>query len=74
MPQARHGQKKQTWRGPEPEKNHAGRLPDRTGDEGNHNSCEHHDDAPDEEVSCLLCFSQQIEERDLHYFVEPYVI
>lgn len=47
---ARHGQKKQPWRAPDSEKNHAGRLPDRTGDEGNHNSSEHHNETPDEEV------------------------
>ncbi|GMN28534.1 hypothetical protein TIFTF001_041184 [Ficus carica] len=47
---ARHGQKKQPWRAPDSEKNHAGRLPDRTGDEGNHNTSEHHNETPDEEV------------------------
>ncbi|XP_024030928.1 la-related protein 6A [Morus notabilis] len=60
---ARHGQKKQTWRGPEPEKNHAGRLPDRTGDEGNHNSSEHHDDTPDEEAGPHL-HKEKNEHRD----------
>ncbi|PON44273.1 Nucleotide-binding alpha-beta plait domain containing protein [Trema orientale] len=46
---AKHGQRKQIWRGPDSEKNHESQLPDRTRDEGYHNSSEHHDDTPDEE-------------------------
>ena len=54
MPQAKHGQRKQAWRDPISEKNHASQLPDRNRDEVNHNSSEHHDDTPDEEVKLLL--------------------
>ncbi|KAF4360170.1 hypothetical protein CsatB_001945 [Cannabis sativa] len=46
---AKHGQRKQMWRPADSEKNHSIQLPDRTKDEGNHNTTEQHDDTPDEE-------------------------
>ncbi|XP_048323577.1 la-related protein 6A [Ziziphus jujuba] len=45
----KYGQRKQTWRASDSEKNHTTRLSDRMGYEENHNSVEHHDDTPDEE-------------------------
>lgn len=56
--QGKYGQKRQGqgWKGHDYEKNHVSRGSDHTGDEENHNSSEHHDEIPDEEVSGRVIF------------------
>ncbi|EOY27723.1 Translation initiation factor eIF-2B subunit delta, putative isoform 7 [Theobroma cacao] len=46
---SKYGQRRQAWRGSDPEKNSTGRASDQTGDEENNTSSEHHEDIPDEE-------------------------
>ncbi|OMO70284.1 hypothetical protein CCACVL1_19024 [Corchorus capsularis] len=46
---AKYGQRRQAWRGPEPEKNSNGRASDHTGDEENNTSNKHQEDIADEE-------------------------
>lgn len=70
--QSKHGQRKQHWRGPEPDKNSSGRIADQNGpnknipvrvtdqngDEEIPNVVnEHHDGVPDEEVNLALVLS-----------------
>lgn len=70
--QSKHGQRKQHWRAPDPDKNNTGRITDQNGpdknipgritdqngDEEIQNSVnEHHDDEPDEEVNVALILS-----------------
>ncbi|XP_022715557.1 la-related protein 6A-like isoform X1 [Durio zibethinus] len=45
----KYGQRRQTRRGSDPEKNSNARASDQTGDEENNTSSEHHEDIPDEE-------------------------
>jgi len=54
--QAKHGQRRQVWREPDSEKNRKGRGTNLAGDVEKHDSSEHHDDTPVEEVrdDCLL--------------------
>ncbi|OMO65679.1 RNA-binding protein Lupus La [Corchorus olitorius] len=46
---AKYGQRRQAWRGPDPEKNSNGRASDHTGDEENNTSNKHQEDIADEE-------------------------
>lgn len=69
--QSKHGQRKQHWRGTDPDKNSTGRVtdqndPDRNssrriadqnGDEEIQTITEHRDDVPDEEVNVALILS-----------------
>ncbi|XWS12373.1 hypothetical protein CRYUN_Cryun37aG0084300 [Craigia yunnanensis] len=45
----KYGQRRQAWRGSDPEKNSNARASDQTGDVENNTSSEHHEDIPDEE-------------------------
>ncbi|XWS18625.1 hypothetical protein CRYUN_Cryun32bG0061000 [Craigia yunnanensis] len=45
----KYGQRRQAWRGSDPEKDSNARASDQTGDEENNTSSEHHEDIPDEE-------------------------
>ena len=74
--QSKHGQRKQHWRGHDPDKNctgriadqngpdknSSGRITDQNGDEEIQDITEHHDDVPDEEVnvSRILSFSERV--------------
>ncbi|KAK8618574.1 hypothetical protein V6N13_132561 [Hibiscus sabdariffa] len=44
-----HAQRRQAWRGPEPEKNSNARASDQTGDNEKHTSSQHHEGLPDDE-------------------------
>lgn len=70
--QSKHGQRKQHWRGPEPDKTSSGRIADQNGPDKNipgrvtdqngneeipNVVNEHHDDVPDEEVNVALALS-----------------
>lgn len=49
-------QRRQAWRGSDPEKNINARASDQTGDEENNASSEHHDQTGDEEVGSVFFF------------------
>ncbi|GMI77748.1 La related protein 6a [Hibiscus trionum] len=44
-----YAQRRQAWRGPEPEKNSNARASDQTGDDEKHTSSQHHEGLPDDE-------------------------
>ena len=49
-------QRRQAWRGSDPEMDSNAQASDQTGDEVNNTSSEHHEDIPDEEVGSMLFF------------------
>ncbi|KAK6284084.1 hypothetical protein POUND7_003036 [Theobroma cacao] len=58
---SKYGQRRQAWRGSDPEKNSTGRASDQTGDEENNTSSEHHEDIPDEEVGSTFFYDKKEE-------------